>query len=105
MGLHRSFVLYVMIISLVFCGTPKSWSGNISDSVACSWDSSSCWVALSSLDMKVADALFCHLCLSCPRDLFLSEKEAEWEWIWGKGDFEVSWEEWWERKLWSGCIV
>lgn len=62
MGPHQ---VYAMVVSLVFCGTPNSGSRSASDSFVCSWDSSSCWVALASISVRAVALSLLYFALSC----------------------------------------
>lgn len=77
------------------CGfeeTSNSGSGCVSNSFACSWDSSFYWVALYILDMRASalyyGILFFPVWLSSLEGLFFSEEEMK-EWICER----KSWEE------------
>lgn len=79
----------VWLLSWYFCGILNCGSGYFSDSFACSLNSSSCLIVLSSLYMKAFAGmyctLFCPVCLFSLGDLLFSKNKTEGEWIWGRG--------------------
>ena len=92
-GLHQVLWIYVMAVSSGFPVGLLIVGVGVSLTLACFWDFSPCWVALSGLDMRAFALSFCILFFPL-RWLYLgglpfTEEETEGK-SWGKGLWGVT---------------
>ena len=88
MGLYSVLCIYVMVTCLVFCGSPNSGSGGISDTSTFSWDPFLPTGKLYPALLSRVYALSCcvlHYSVDITGRPDVSEDKQE-KWVWGRGE-------------------